>query len=243
MAACRAASACGLRSVAPAMVEPPIAILQRRERAHQNIVGLARHDRAHAEELHRLRRCLARAAPDRCRARRRWSCPRTPKSERSVRAVAALVTTIRLASASAAFSSANSCCRRDLERAGLQAQRMVHQRDDRRAHALDEVGRQGAIGKAIDDERGPSRHAGKHPLGFGEVGWRWARETSPAARGAAPPRRIAAAAPARADRTCSRRSADRCRREWRRRRGSCVIPGLVIPVLAPGSSSRRSKRH
>ena len=46
---------------------------------------------------------------------------------------------------------------------------MVHERDDRRAHALDEVRRQGAIGEAIDDERG-SRPAQRQSARFGEVG-------------------------------------------------------------------------
>ena len=74
--------------VAPAMVEPPVEIRAGRASAATRIVALARRDRADGEQLHRLAACPGRAAPARCRARRRRSCSAgTSKSAASGRAV------------------------------------------------------------------------------------------------------------------------------------------------------------
>ena len=57
-----------------------------------------------------------------------------------------------------------------LRKARLEAQRMVHQRDDGAVEAPDQVRRQGSEGEAIDEEDGIARGAGQPPLRQGEIG-------------------------------------------------------------------------
>ncbi len=239
-----AASASGLRSVGPAMVSRQSRSSQGAERAHQDVVGLARHDRTDAEQLQRSRRrarCARRGIGaglgdgDLVGGHREVGDQR-PRGD--------------------AAGDDDPPCQRQrgrLQRTervlprfgqpGLQAQRMVHERDDGRAHARDDLGRHGAVGQPIDHDDVARRYRREQPCRSRRDRPRSDRETIPAAAGGAPRRRTAAAAPARAGRTCSRPSAARCRPEWRRRRGSWRAPTLRAASPPPASKATPSMRR
>ena len=245
IAACSAASASGLRSVGPAMVSRQSRSFSGAERAHEDVAGLARHDRADAEQLQRSRR-RARGARRGIGAglghRDLVGGHREVRNQRA-RGDAAGDDDPPGQRQRGGLQGPQRVLPRFGE-PGLQAQRMVHERDDGRAHARDDLGRHGAIGQPVDHARRSSgATAASSRAGFVEVGrariGKRSRQLQVAHRDAA----SAAAAPAHAGRTCSRRSAARCRPEWRRRRGSFVIPRLVIPVVRSADRERRSPRH
>ena len=171
IAACSAASASGLRSVGPTMREPPGAILERGQRADEEVARLARHDRPDAQQFERPaaepsargRGIGARLGNRDLAAGHRevgHQRPRgdpagddDPSGERQ---------RILLESVQRILPRLGEAC--------LQAERMVHEGDDGTAHAADQLGRQGAVGQTVDHDDGIRRDGRQQPPRFFEVG-------------------------------------------------------------------------
>ena len=105
----------------------------------------------------------------------------------------------------------------------LQAQGMVHQRQDGAPAGRDERRRHGPIGEPVDDQDGAGSTARKSPLRFGQIG-SVGYGNEPGSARCRTGRRTAQAGRGRGGRRHSRRSAGRYRPEWRARPGSwCAV--------------------
>ena len=203
--------------------QPPVAVGERRQRLDQDVVALARHDRADGQHLRAACRCrVARGAgsvPGSATVMRvrRHGEVRRPASARS----RALVTTTRRGPRQRAPSrSVSSACARAPAPARLSRhERMVHQRDDaaQRSASIDarRAGRRRRARRPAAPPSGGVR--GERPRRSRQVGRGRIGKAAAAAPGAARSMPSPAAARAGAGHSRSRRSAGRCRPGWRRR--------------------------
>ncbi len=153
--------------------QAPVVVRERAQRAHQDVVGLARDDGADGQQLDRF----AGAA----RARRRIGA-RLGDGDRSFAHAEVRNQDARRRPAGGDDAAGQrqgrglECAQLSLAglgKAGLEAQRMMHERDDGRGDAADEVRGDRAIGETVDDEHGARRDGRQPALRLGEIGSAW----------------------------------------------------------------------
>ena len=148
--------------------EPPLEVPQPGKRPHQNVVALARRDRADGKEPHRRAGAF--------RARRRLG-PGLGDAEpvrgdieigrKQARREAARGDDVLRLGKRFAFGAKKRVPPLRREPA-LEAERMVHERDRRARQAPDESRRHSAVGEPVDEvQRPPAR--GQEPLRFGKL--------------------------------------------------------------------------